>query len=263
MGREKDQIRSHREEELHKPWLEPAKIRAIISAWLDYIWLEDLTNAKVKAGNSSNPLIWDKNVSLVGDQLIIDKTLFKTIKQNFKTYQQQEKPEEFPIAVAFPMIFQLEDNRRQFRPLFTIDISSILKGNYRSRGWDLNQFEFFPVLPNLMDLYGIEEEEAETLVTREGLRVFLETTFNRTFSTLSDFVQLIELPSKPLRAKPLPYLLRFDFVPYNYNLKKDLEKIQQQQDWHWAVPFHPAYEYLLGKPEPSRHNITVHIVDPI
>lgn len=165
--------RQERERNDNKPCLESPKMRKIISAWLDYIRLEDLTNAKINNENSTHPMIWNENISLVGNQLLIDKTLFKTIKQEFKSSQQQNKTEEIPIAVAFPMIFQIEENCRQFRPLFTIDISSLFSGNYRSKGWDLYKFDFYPVIPNLIDLYGIEEEEAETLVTREGLRVFL------------------------------------------------------------------------------------------
>lgn len=248
------------------------KFRAIIAAWLEYIRLEELTESKISEPEEENkPLetkkrvIWDKDVSLVGDQLIIDKNLFKEIKESIKenqkkvpSPQQKRKPDQLQIALAFPMIFQVQKNRRRFRPLFTIDISSIFAGNYRSRGWDLNQFEFLPILPNLRDLYGIEEdqEEAEILVTREGLRVFLETTFNCNFSTYYDFLQLMELPPKPLRTKPLPYLLRFNYIAYNYNLKKDLEKISKAEDGKWANPFHPAYEYLRGKPQPVKHHIT-------
>ncbi|MHC5721917.1 MAG: superfamily I DNA/RNA helicase, partial [Nostoc sp.] len=95
-------------------------------------------------------------------------------------------------------------NRRQFRPLFTINVSTIFEGNYRSSGWNLTDYEFQPVIPNLMQWYGLEEEAAESLVTKEGLKVFLETTFNRPFKTLQDFMGLIELPPFPVRSKLLP-----------------------------------------------------------
>ena len=226
-----------------------AKIRAILSTWLDYIRLEDLTNAKVDAVKYETSYVWDKGVSLLGNQLIVDKDLFLTLKQDFSTYQKKGKSDDYQIAVAFPQIFQFENNLRKFRPLFTIDISSIFSGNYRAKGWDLTFSEFYPVLPNLIKLYGIEEEEAEKLPTREGLRVFLEEAFNRPFSTLQDFLQLIDLLDKPLRSKALPYLLRFGYASYNHHLKKDFQSLIEQLNWSWAVPNHPAYEYLFGLPQ--------------
>ena len=226
-----------------------AKIRAILSTWLDYIRLEDLTNAKVDAVKYETNYVWDKGVSVLGNQLMIDKALFKTLKHDFETYQKKGKSDDYQIAVAFPQIFQFENKLRKFRPLFTIDISSIFSGNYRATGWDLTFFEFHPVLPNLIKLYGIEEEEAEKLPTREGLRAFLESTFERSFATLQDFLQLIDLPDKPQRSKALPYLLRFGYASYNHHLKKDFQSLIEQLDWSWAVPNHPAYEYLFGLPQ--------------
>jgi AAA domain len=232
------------------PLSEPTKIRAILSTWLDYIRLEDLTNAKVDAVKYEIPYVWDKGVSLLGERLIIEKTLFKTLKQEFETYEKQDKLEDYQIAVAFPTIVQFENNLRKFHPLFTIDISSTLRGNYLAKGWDLTNFEFHPVLPNLIKFYGIEEEEAENLPTREGLRTFLESTFNRPFSTLQDFLQLIDLPPKPWRTQTSPYLLRFGYASYNHHLKKDFQSLLEQLDWSWDVPTHPAYQYLFGLPQP-------------
>ena len=191
------------------------KIRAIVSSWLDYLRLEELTNAKVDAEKYGTPYIWDKGVSLIGNHLIIDKPLFQKLKQNYKSSQKNNSSDEYKFALSFPQILKFENNQRKFFPLFTIDLSSIFSGNYRTKGWDLTQFEFHPVLPNLIKLYKIEEEEASKLPTREGLKVFLESTFNLPFSTLQDFLQLIELPSKPFRSKPLPYLLNFDYISYS------------------------------------------------
>ena len=227
-----------------------AKIRAIMAIWLDYIRLEDLTNAKVDAQRHGVDYVWDKGVSLIGNYLLIDQTLFKTLKQEKKACAAQNKEEDYQIAVAFPSIAQFENNLRKFRPLFTIDLTPILSVNHRQKGWDLTEFEFHPVLPNLIKFYGIEEEEAERLPTREGLFVFLEAIFNRTFSTLQDFLYLIELPPKPLRSQPAPYLLRFGFASYNHHLKKDFHNLQGQLDYPWTISGHPAYEYLLGSPQP-------------
>lgn len=154
------------------------------------------------------------------------------------------------IAVAFPQIYLIKDGSRKFCPVLTVDISEIFQGKYRGSGWDLTKFKFQPVLPNLMNFYQLDEESAQSLVIREGLKVFLENTFNHPFATLQDFLNLIELPPHPVRSKPLPYLLRFNYVPYSYNLKKDFQKILEQPNWDWAVTGHPAWEYLFGQPAP-------------
>ncbi|MBW4565669.1 MAG: DNA helicase [Mojavia pulchra JT2-VF2] len=234
---------------------EDSQIRALLKAWLDYIHVENLSNAKVEPDNSEQPNIWDSLVNLVGDKLLIDESLFKKIKQPFKSARNKEQTKLPSIAVAFPQLYVVESNRRQFHPLFTINISPIFEGNYRSSGWDLTQYEFQPVIPNLMQWYGLEEEAAEFLVTREGLKVFLETTFNRPFKTLQDFLGLIEIPPFPVRSKLLPYLLDFDYAPFNYNLKKDFQKISEQNYFPWARPGHPAYEYLFGQPKAPRHEV--------
>jgi hypothetical protein len=234
---------------------EASRIRQLLKAWLDYINIENLSNAKVEADDLEHPNIWDSLVNLVGDKLLIDESLFKSIKQQFKNSKNKVQTELPSIAVAFPQIYEIESNRRQFRPLFTINVSLIFEGNYRTGGWDLTQYEFQPVIPNLMQWYGLEEEAAESLVTREGLKVFLETTFNRPFKTLQDFMGLIELPPSPVRSKLLPYLLDFEYAPFNYNLKKDFQKISEQNYFSWAKPGHPTYEYLFGQPKPPQHEV--------
>ena len=103
-----------------------AKIRAIMAIWLDYIRLEDLTNAKVDAQRHGVEYVWDKGVSIIGNHLIIDRALFKTLKQEKKDYVKRNREEDYQIAVAFPSIAQFENNLRKFRPLFTIDLTPIL-----------------------------------------------------------------------------------------------------------------------------------------
>lgn len=232
-----------------------SQIRALLKAWLDYIHVENLSNASLEADDSEQPNIWDSLVNLVGDKLLIDESLFKNIKQPFKSAKNFEQTKLPSIAVAFPQQYIVESNRRQFRPLFTINISTIFEGNYRSSGWNLTDYEFQPVIPNLMQWYGLEEEAAESLVTREGLKVFLETTFNRPFKTLQDFMGLIEIPPFPVRSKLLPYLVDFDYAAFNYNLKKDFQKISDQNYFQWSRPGHPAYEYLFGQPKAPQHEV--------
>jgi hypothetical protein len=232
---------------------ETAKIKMLLSAWLDYIYLEDLSNASVDAITPLGQNTWDKGVSLVGDNLLLLKPLFQELKKQYFSATALSNQSETKLALAFPQIYQIFKKQRQFRPLFTIDVSSIFLGKFRSRGWDLTEYNFQPVIPNLLELCRLDEEEVENLVTKEGLKVFLETTFKHPFSTLQDFLELVELPFSSLSLKPSPYLLRFDFVPANYNLKKDLQKISSQSFASWAFPDHPAYEYLFGQPEPPRH----------
>jgi len=232
---------------------ETAKIKMLTSAWLDYIYLEELSNASVDAITPLGQNTWDKGVSIVGDNLLLSKSLFQELKEQYFSKKALDNQQETKLALAFPQIYQVAKNQRQFRPLFTIDVSSVFLGKFRSLGWDLTEYNFQPVIPNLMELSRLDEEEAENLVTKEGLKVFLETTFKHPFSTLQDFLELVELPESSLSLKPSPYLLRFDFVPANYNLKKDLQKISSQSSANWAFPNHPAYEYLFGKPASPRH----------
>ncbi len=234
---------------------EKALIKKLLSAWLDYIYLEDLSNASVDAKTPKGANIWFKGVSLIGDNLLLPKSLFQELKKQYFSKDAQKKQQEIKLAVAFPQIYLVQKKQRQFRPLFSIDLSSIFLGKFRSRGWDLTEYDFVPIIPNLMELYRLDEEEVENLVTREGLKVFLETTFKYSFSTLQDFLDLIELPSSSLPLKQSPYLLSFDFVPANNNLKKDLKKISDSNYFPWAVPDHPAYEYLFGKPQLPRHEV--------
>lgn len=148
------------------------KISTLIQSWSDYIWLSDLTNAEVDAGDSDRPCIWDKGISLLGDNLLLSEPLFAQIQKQFFEFKKKGKTSEFQIALAFPQIYVIKDGTRKFRPLFTQEISSIFEDDYRDRGWNLTEFDFYPVLPNLIDLYHLEEAEVESLVTREGLKVF-------------------------------------------------------------------------------------------
>lgn len=232
-----------------------SKIRAILEAWLDYIYLEDLSNAEIEVGKYEKQKVWDKENQLIGDRLNISQSVFQQLKKKYRELAEKGKQQEFKIAVAFPQIYRVEKGERLFKPLFTIEISSIFSENYKTKGWDLTSFEFQPVIPNLIELYRLDEEEIDKLVIREGLKVFLETTFKYPFSTLQDFLDKLPPTQSALTVKALPYLLSFDFVPYNYNLKKDLQKICSQPTWQWANPSHPAYQYLFGQPQPPSHDV--------
>jgi hypothetical protein len=112
----------------------------------------------------------------------------------------------------------------------------------------LTEYEFQPVVVNLMRLYGLEEEQAESLVVASGILKFLEDTFKGRFPSLRDFLDQVDLPEGKYKTFRQPYLLRCDFTPYNALLKLDLQLILQQlqQTPHsdWLAETHPAMQYM-------------------
>lgn len=241
--------------------LESEKLIQIVQAWLSYIRLEELTQAEVKRGSERFPNVFSDNVRLVGNKLLLSNELFKQLQQQQQAVINREKPNEFQIAAALPQIYLVQGRGREqklkYLPLFTIDISKIWRGRYRKTGWDLTEFEFQPVIVNLMRLYGLEEEVAESLIVTEGMFKFLEDTFKRKFSSLHDFIDQVDLPEGKYKSFRQPYLLRCDFAPYNFQLKQDLREIFKQlqdtlDDCKWLVDNHPAVEYICNSPKPPK-----------
>ena len=239
--------------------LESEKLIQIVQAWLSYIRLEELTQAEVERGSERFPNVFNDNVRLVGNKLLLTNELFKQFQQQQQAAINRDKPNEFQIAAAFPQVYLVQGRGREqklkFLPLFTIDISKIFQGRYRKTGWDLTEFEFQPVIVNLMRLYGLEEEVAESLIVTEGIFKFLEDTFKRRFPSLHDFIDQVDLPSVKYKSFRQPYLLRCDFVPYNAQLKQDLRDILKQRfdtpdNCKWLVDNHPAVEYICNSPKP-------------
>jgi predicted nucleic acid-binding Zn-ribbon protein len=244
--------------------LELEKFTQIIQAWLAYIRLEELTQAEVERGSDVYPKVVDKGVQLVGNKLMLDGEVFKQFQQQQQAAAKRGKPNDFQMARtslscanAFPQIYLIQgkgkEQKLKYLPLFTVDISPIFKGNYRKTGWDLTEYEFQPVVVNLMRLYGLEEEQAESLIVASGILKFLEDTFQGRFATLRDFIELVDLPDGKYKTFRQPYLLRCDFTPYNALLKLDLQGILQQiqetpHPCNWLTETHPAMQYLFGKP---------------
>ena len=242
---------------------EPEKLIQIVSAWLEYIRQEEMTNAEVEKGWGSYQKVFDEGVGIVGNKLLLDNSCFTQFKQQFLALKRRGHEKEFQIAVAGPQIYKVQgkgkEQRLKYLPLFTIDISSIFQGNYHKSGWDLTGFEFHPVIMNLMRLYRLEEEEAESLIVTGGLLRFLEDTFKKKFSTLQAFLNRIDLPEK-YKVNRNAYLVRYNFVPFTAQLKQDLRDILQQllQDperCSWLSENHPAWQYLNGSPAPPRHEV--------
>lgn len=200
------------------PMLESEKLIQIVQAWLSYIRLEELTQAEVERSSDIYSKIVDKGVQLVGNKLLLDSEVFTQFQKQQQAATRGNK-NDVQMAVAFPQIYRIngkgKEQKLKYLPLFTIDISPILKGNYRKTGWDLTEYEFQPVVVNLMRLYGLEEEQAESLIVASGILKFLEDTFKGRFPTLRDFLELVDFPAGKYKTSRQPYLLRCDFTPYN------------------------------------------------
>lgn len=243
--------------------LESEKLIQIVQAWLGYIRLEELTQAEVERSSDIYSKVVDKGVQLVGNKLLLDSEVFTQFQQQQQAAKRGNK-NDVQMAVAFPQIYIIngkgKDQKLKYLPLFTVDISPIFKGNYRKSGWDLTEYEFQPVVVNLMRLYGLEEEQTESLIVASGILKFLEDTFKGRFPTLRDFLELVDLPEVKYKTSQQPYLLRCDFTPYNALLKLDLQEILkelQQPDCNseWLTETHPAMQYLCGQPQLPRDEV--------
>jgi predicted nucleic acid-binding Zn-ribbon protein len=243
--------------------LESEKLIQIVQAWLSYIRLEELTQAEVERSSDIYSKVVDKGVQLVNNKLLLDSEVFTRFQQQQQAAKRGNK-NDVQMAVAFPQIYIIQgkgkEQKLKYLPLFTIDISPILKGNYRKTGWDLTEYEFQPVVVNLMRLYSLEEEQAESLIVSSGILKFLEDTFKGSFPTLRDFLELVDLPDGKYKTCRQPYLLRCDFTPYNALLKLDLQGILKQLQQpgslsEWLTETHPAMQYLRGQPQSPTHEV--------
>ncbi|NJM89939.1 MAG: superfamily I DNA/RNA helicase [Hydrococcus sp. RU_2_2] len=243
--------------------LELPKLIQIVKAWLEYIRLEEMTSAEVEKGRGNYQKVFDSGVRLANNKLLLDSSLFEPLQQQYLSLKQRGQEREFQIAVAGPQIYWVQgkgkEQKLKYLPLFTIDISDIFQGNYRQLGWDLTEFEFQPVMMNLMRLYKLEEEQAESLIITEGIFRFLEDTFKKKFSTLQAFINQIDLPDNYKTTRSV-YLVRYNFVPYNAQLKQDLREILQQLQQNpcqsnWLRKERPAFQYLYDFPPPPRHDV--------
>lgn len=245
------------------PMLESEKLIQIVQAWLSYIRLEELTQAEVERSSDIYSKVVDKGVQLVGNKLLLDSEVFTQFQKQQQAATRGNK-NDVQIAVSFPQIYRIngkgKDQKLKYLPLFTIDISPIFKGNYRKTGWDLTEYEFQPVIVNLMRLYKLEEEQAESLIVASGILRFLEDTFKGRFPTLRDFLELVDFPAVKYKTSRQPYLLRCDFTPYNALLKQDIQEIlkelqQPDSKAEWLTATHPAMQYLWGQPQSPRDEV--------
>lgn len=243
--------------------LESEKLIQIVQAWLGYIRLEELTQAEVERSSDIYSKVVDKGVQLVGNKLLLDSEVFTQFQQQQQAAKRGNK-NDVQMAVAFPQIYIIQgkgkEQKLKYLPLFTVDISPVFKGNYRKTGWDLTEYEFQPVVVNLMRLYGLEEEQAESLIVASGILKFLEDAFKGRFPSLRDFLELVDLPEGKYKTFRQPYLLRCDFTPYNALLKLDLLEIlkelqQPDSKSERLTETHPAMQYLFCQPQSPRDEV--------
>jgi len=226
-----------------------SKVDAILSAWFDYIALEDYSNARIKADNRD--IVKHPGVNLTGNNVLIEQATFSQLRQ--KVTSSQQKQQESVCSLSFPQILDVEQGKSYLCPLFSLDITSILKGEYRQQGWNIEELKLTEAGDNLATFVGLDDEQREQLITEDGLRRFLETTFELEFGTYEDWMTKVIVPRR-YQIQRQPYLFEFTGGRFSENLKKDLKEIKSGSK-NWSKG-HPAYEYLFGTPQPPKHEVT-------
>ncbi len=173
------------------------KIDAILNAWFDYIELDDYSNARVQADEEARKKgkVQEDGVSLVGDRLLIEQSVFSNLQPKVNTKNAYKQ--DITWVLSFPQVIDT-DKKKYLCPLFSLDVTSILKGNYQQQGWNIDQLKLTEAGNNLATFLKLDDEEQKQLITQDGLRVFLETTFDMEFQTYEQWMQ---------QLSALPYLV--------------------------------------------------------
>jgi len=228
------------------------KVDAILNAWLDYVALEEYSSVRIDA-NSDNDKLKQDGVKLVGDHVLIEQSIFLDLQK--KVSKRQSGQQDVAWVLSFPQVFDV-DNRKSFiYPLFSLDVTSILKGEYQQQGWNLNGLKLAEAGSNLTNFLGLDDEQCGQLITQDGLRRFLETSFGVEFQTYEDCMQKLVIPRRSRPIKRQPYLFEFTGGGFSWNLKVDLKDINSHPK-SWIEVGHPAYEYLFGEPQSFTHKTT-------
>ncbi|MDZ8185835.1 MAG: AAA domain-containing protein [Nostoc sp. ChiSLP02] len=228
-----------------------SKVDAILNAWFDYIALDDYSNARIEA--ASQDTVKQRGIKLVSDHVFIEPTIFLELQQ--KVAKEQQSQQETLWALSFPQFIDVDNKKSYFCPLFSLDVTSILKGEYREAGWSLDELKLMEAGNNLATFLGLDDEQRERLITQDGLRRFLETTFGQEFQTYEEWMRNVSIPRSRYQIQRQPYLFAFTGAIYSRNLKQDLKEIKSGSK-NWLKPKHPAYEYLFGVPRLPEHEVT-------
>lgn len=223
------------------------KVDAILNAWFDYIDLDDYSNARIEVANHDKVKLRESR--LVGDSVLIEPAIFEELQQ--KVNQSQQGQQEPVWVLSFPQVLDVEKGKSYLCPLFNLEVTSILKGEYRAEGWNLDEFKLTEAGENVTTFLGLDEKEREDLITQDGLRQFLETTFKLEFQTYEEWMQQVSLPRRQIQRRP--YLFEFPGGRFSKNLQQDLKEIESgSKDWSTG---HPAYEYLFDVPQLPKHEV--------
>lgn len=225
------------------------KVDALIKAWLQFIALEELSQAQIPGDEAKL-----SGVKLVSDRVLIEKHIFSEIQQSV-TEEKRARKQETPWVLSFPQMFTVYKGKSQLCPLFNLDITSILAGEYSTKGWNIDRLELIDPKENLEKFLGLEEAKSEQLLTKEGLRRFLSTTFNlKEFDSFEYWMKRVRLPSK-YKILPQPYLFKLKESGFYGNLKRDLNDIKDSSRSYWFKKEHSAYEYLFGEPKDPKDEV--------
>jgi ABC-type lipoprotein export system ATPase subunit len=229
---------------------EARKIDAILNAWFDYIALDDYSSARIETANQNT--VKQRGVKLVRDHILIEPATFSELQQKVNNGKQGQQ--EAVWALSFPQILDVDNRKSYLCPLFSMDVTSILKGEYQEDGWNLDDLKLTEAGDNLATFLRLDDEQRERLITQDGLRRFLETTFVLEFQTYEEWMRQVIIPHFRCQIQRQPYLFEFTGGRFSGNLKQDLKEIKSGSK-NWSEG-HPAYEYLFGIPQPPKDKIT-------
>ena len=226
---------------------------AFLEAWLDYIKLEEMTAAEVERGRGPSQRVYDEQLSIVGNKLVVEQALWRTLKAAATAQDQAQ------LALSGPRFYLVRGKgaaqKIKYLPLFTIDVTSLLKGPYRKGGWDVTSLPFQPIVPNLVRVCGLSEAAAERVVVSRGLLPFLEDIFEWKFQTLQEVInQPPPRLDRRIQSRANAYLLWAHRQPYNTQLKAQLRQLLQSStatDDTLASETAAAQQYLYGSPTQS------------
>ncbi|WP_225896137.1 AAA domain-containing protein [Dendronalium phyllosphericum] len=222
-----------------------SKVEVILNAWLEFMALVDLNDAKV----TGNEAVFS-GVELDGNLVKINQNIFAEIKRKFS---EETDREDTIWVLSFPQFSTVNEGKSEYYPLFSLDVTSILKGEYQEEGWNLNNLELVEAGDNLARFLKLDDEQREQLNTQDGFAQFLKSTFGLEFNTYEGWMNQLQL--YPYNIKRKPYLFKFTGSNFHINLKSDLKNIKSSQK-NWLKSQHSAYEYLFGKPQLSAHKVT-------
>lgn len=226
---------------------EARKVDAILDAWFDYIALDDYSSARIEVAEQYT-------VNLVRDNVLIKPATFSELQ--LKVNQRQQGQQEAVWVLSFPQVLDVEKGKTHLCPLFSLDVTSILKGEYQEQGWNLDSLKLIEAGDNLATFLGLDDEQREQLITQDGLRRFLETTFELTFDTYQEWMERVVIPRRSRnQIQRQSYLFKFLGGRFSGNLRRDLKDIKSGSK-KWLNPGHPAYEYLRGVPQPPEQEVT-------